>query len=151
MIIGADLGIGITAADLSENVVVMQVGVGISARIGHGARVGHIMPRGPRGLVKVLTVLADYALPVVAEIIETEVRPYPANRVAVLARAVVSVAILVVVQTIIAPVANTLRALAGRVVRFAVSFEGRFTIAAYLTILAFSTYTAHRLVEIVAR
>lgn len=151
MIIGADLGIGITAADLSENVVVMQVGVGISARIGHGARVGHIMPRGPRGLVKVLTVLADYALPVVAEIIETEVRPTPAVRVAVLARAVVAVAILVVVQTTIVPVTQALYILAGRAIRFVVSFEGRFTIAAYLTILAFSTYTATRLVEIVVR
>lgn len=150
MIIGADLGIGISATDLPENVLVMQVGVGISARIGHGARVGHIMPRGPRGLVKVLALLADYALAPVVEVIETEIRPL-VRKAAPLAHMVVQLAVLVVVQTITAPVANTLRALAGRVVRFAISFEGRFTIASYLTILAFSTYTAHRLVEILAR
>lgn len=153
MIIGADNGIGIHAADLPENVVVMQVGVGISARIGTGARVGYIMPRGPRGLVKVHVVLADYVLPPVVDVIELEVRPTPAPAmaVAVLARMVVAVAILVVTRTVVVPVTEALRALAGRVVRFAVSFEGRFSIASYLIILAFSTYTIHRLAEIVIR
>lgn len=151
MIIGADHGIGISAADLPENTLVMQVGVGISARIGHGARVGHIMPRGPRGLVKVLVVLADYVLAPVVEAVEYVTLASPVAKVAPLARMVVAVALLVVVQTIVAPVAHTLRTLAGRVVRFAVSFEGRFTIATYLTILVFSAYTVHRLAEIIIR
>jgi hypothetical protein len=60
MEIGID-SIGVHAADLPENVVVMQIGVSRFGKTGL-CRIGHVIPRAARKMVRALTVASEYLM-----------------------------------------------------------------------------------------
>ena len=101
----------------------MQIG---ASRIGAG---GRVMPRNPKGRVVNLANLVASTV----EVIETEIRPVARKvvKVAVHARAVVSLALLVVVQTVKASVQDAVAALTRSIRRILGSKEvGNLALAA---------------------
>lgn len=104
MQIGID-AVGVFEGDRPENVVIMQIGVSrFHGRTGALARVGYVVPRGVRGMRKMLALASGY-LASASDICAAtwEVRGQPraplsvvASKVAVLARLVIQLAIVVV-------------------------------------------------------
>ncbi len=59
MEIGID-SIGLHSADLPGNVVVMQIGVSRFNKTGELSRIGYVIPRAVRGMIRMLSCASDY-------------------------------------------------------------------------------------------